>query len=101
MARYRRSEQKTRKPVGTMNVALVIVFITAVVFTAVMIYLFMMVGSIPDTLCTCVFTVLGGECGVLGWIKTTKERNQDRKWTVQDRREEQALIKELEDASNV
>lgn len=101
MAKYENRNKKSRKPIGTMNVALVIVCIAAVVFTAVMIYLFMMVGSIPDTLCTCVFAVLGGECGVLGWIKTTKERNQDRKWTVQDRREEQALIKEMEDASNV
>lgn len=101
MARYSRTKREPRKPVGIMNVALVIVCIAAVVFTAVMVYLFMVVGSIPDTLCTCVFAMLGGECGVLGWIKTTKERNQDRKWTVQDRREEQALIKEMEDASNV
>ena len=100
MAKHSR-KREPRKPVGTMNVALVIVFITAVVFTAVMIYLFMMVGSIPDTLCTCVFTVLGGECGVLGWIKTTKERHQDRKWTVEDRREEQSLINEMEDTRNV
>lgn len=101
MAKCEDKNKKTRKPVGTMNVALVIVCIAAIAFTASMIYLFMMVGSIPDTLCTCVFAVLGGECGVLGWIKTTKERNQDRKWAVQDRQEEQTLIKEMEEARDV
>ena len=84
-----------------MKRSLIIVLIIAIVFTTVMIYLFMTVGAIPDTLCTCVFALLGGECGVLGWIKTTNERMQDRKWIVQDRKEEQALIKEMEDASNV
>ena len=101
MARYANSKREPRKPISTMKRSLIIVLIIAVVFTTVMIYLFMTVGAIPDTLCTCVFALLGGECGVLGWIKTTNERMQDRKWIVQDRKEEQALIKEMEDASNV
>lgn len=42
-------------------------------------------GFIPDTLCQCVFALLGGECGVMGWIKTTKDKQQDRKWAEEDR----------------
>ena len=33
-----------------------------------------MVYGIPDTLCQCVFALLGGECGVMGWIKTNKDK---------------------------
>lgn len=39
----------------------------------------------PDTLCTCVFSVCGGECGVMGWIKTTKDRHLSRQYELEDR----------------
>jgi len=76
-----------KKP-KTMDVVLVFVAISLVVFTAVMIGLFKEKGSIPDTLCTCVFAALGGECGAMAWIKTTKEKKQDRAWTLEDRAQE-------------
>ncbi len=44
-------------------------------FVIVMIAIYIRTGGIPDTLCTCVFSVCGGECGVMGWIKTTKDRH--------------------------
>lgn len=53
-----------------------------------MIALFTVYGSVPDTLITCVFATLGGECGILGWIKTTKEKKQDRRWQLADMRRE-------------
>lgn len=71
-----------------MDVILVIVGICLAAFTVTMIVLFQTYGAIPDTLCTCVFAALGGECGVMGWIKTTKERNKERKWQLDDRKEE-------------
>ncbi len=49
---------------------------------------------IPDTLCTCFYTVLFGECGVCGWIKTAKEHNRDRKEYLEDE-------KRLRDEQNV
>ena len=61
-----------------MDVILVIVGIAMLVFTAVMICLYRETGAIPDTLCTCVFGALGGECGAMAWIRTTKERYRDR-----------------------
>ena len=78
-------EKEQQKSIGMMDIVLIIVGIALVVFTAIMIWLFCAYGTIPDTLVTCVFATLGGECGVLGWIKTTKERNKERKWELQDR----------------
>lgn len=71
-----------------MDVILIIVGIFLTAFTVTMIILFRTCGAIPDTLCTCVFAALGGECGIMGWIKTTKERNKERKWQLEDREAE-------------
>lgn len=78
---------KKKKEFGTMNFVLVLVGISLVLFTIAMIWLFREYGSIPDTLVTCVFATLGGECGVMGWIKTTKTRYEDRKWQKEDEAE--------------
>lgn len=74
-----KAEKPPKKEIKTMNVALVITCLIAVIFTAVMIWLFMQYGSTPDTLITCVFAVLGGECGILGWIKTSKCKHESKK----------------------
>lgn len=71
--------------IGTMNLILMIVGISLLWFTHRMIALYETTGGIPDTLVQCVFAVLGGECGVMGWIKTTKDKRQDRKWSEEDR----------------
>ena len=76
----KRTQAKTKgrkKRMGTMDFILLIVFLCLTVFTIAMIVLFTVYGSVPDTLITCVFATLGGECGILGWIKTTKEKKQD------------------------
>ena len=76
---------------GVMNIILVVIGAALLTFTAVMIWLYRTTGAIPDTLCTCVFAALGGECGVMGWIKTTKECRQEHKWEVEERRETNAI----------
>lgn len=76
--------EKKPKRLGAMDIILIIVAAALLIFTAMMIYLFAAYGSIPDTLCTCVFAVLGGECGVMGWIKTNKDRIRDRQWEKED-----------------
>lgn len=73
--------------IGVMDIILIIVGISLLAFTIAMIQLFREYGAVPDTLVTCVFAALGGECGIMGWIKTTKERNKERKWEVTDRQE--------------
>lgn len=87
----KRTQAKTKgrkKRMGTMDFILLIVFLCLIVFTIAMIVLFTVYGSVPDTLITCVFATLGGECGILGWIKTTKEKKQDRRWQLADMRRE-------------
>jgi len=73
-----------KKKIGTMDRILIFIAVLLVIFTAVMIVLHIQTGTIPDTLCTCVFAVCGGECGVMGWIKTTKDRRQERKYELED-----------------
>lgn len=67
-----------KKRIGTMDIVLIAIAVFLVAFVAAMIVLYYATGGIPDTLCTCVFAACGGECGVMGWIKTTKERQMDR-----------------------
>ena len=75
------------KSLGVMNIILIIVGICLFLFTIEMIRTFREYGSIPDTLVTCVFAALGGECGIMGWIKTSKNRRREREWEVEDRNE--------------
>lgn len=72
------------KHIKTMDVILVVIAIALVTFTVEMIQIFRETGMIPDTLVTCVFAALGGECGAMAWIKNVKERNRDRKWEKED-----------------
>ncbi len=81
--------QKEKKKIGTMDVILIIIGVVLLVFVIYMIKLFREYGTIPDTLVTCVFAVCGGECGIMGWIKTNKDRKQDRKWELEDRENDQ------------
>ena len=73
----------------TMDVILIIVGAALAAFTVLMVVIYCVTGGIPDTLCTCVFAALGGECGVMGWIKTTKERLRERKFELEDREEKE------------
>lgn len=92
--------KKQPRHIKTMDIILVIVAAALLAFTVEMISLFKETGMIPDTLVTCVFAALGGECGAMAWIKTAKERNKERKWEVQDRQHseerEDAMLKEQE-----
>lgn len=69
----------------TMDLILTIIAVFLLLFILIMMWLYYVTGGIPDTLCTCVFAVCGGECGVMGWIKTTKERMKEREWELEDR----------------
>mgnify|MGYP007067536391 FL=1 len=88
--RYAKIKKSSRKGPGVMNIILVIVGISLFLFTIAMIQLFKEYGAVPDTLITCVFAAIGGECGIMGWIKTSKERSQERKWEQEDKAEAKA-----------
>ena len=66
------------KDMKTMDKILILIGITTVIFTIVMIYLYLTTGGIPDTLCTCFFVACTGECGFMGMIKSTKEKYRER-----------------------
>lgn len=68
----------------TMDLILLIVGVLTVAFTVTMIVLFARTGGVPDTLVSCWFAAIGGECGIMGWIKTTKERREQRRWDLAD-----------------
>lgn len=84
----------TAKHIKTMDVILVIIAVVLVAFTVEMVLIFRETGMIPDTLVTCVFAALGGECGAMAWIKTAKERNKDRKWQKEDQAYMEAMERE-------
>lgn len=88
--------KRQKKEVRTMDVVLVVIALFLLVFVTVLIVLYYLTGGIPDTLCTCVFAICGGECGVMGWIKTTKERKQERKYELEDREYAEDKDKEID-----
>ena len=89
---------KKRKQDGFMDRILKFIAVLLLGFTITMIIVYCKTGGIPDTLCTCVFGICGGECGGMGWRKTTKERKQERKYTLQDREYDEQLARERESA---
>lgn len=64
----------------TMDLILIIVGVLLIAFTVVMIITFWRYAMIPDTLVTCFFGTIAGECGIMGWIKTAKVRHEDQAW---------------------
>lgn len=70
----------------TMDVILIGLAVFLLIFIVVMLVLYYLTGGIPDTLCTCVFGICGGECGVMGWIRTTKDKQVDRRHQLEDRK---------------
>ena len=80
-----KKDDTPKKRIGVMDIILVFIALTLIIFSVVMIRTFWLYGAIPDTLCTCVFAVLGTECGAMAWIKTTKERYKEREYQKEDR----------------
>lgn len=77
----------------TMNFILVLVGIAVLIFTALMIWLYILTGAIPDTLCTCFFVACTGEAGIMGWIKTAKVKNIEHEWAVEEKQKQIENIK--------
>ena len=84
-----KKDDTPKKRIGVMDIILVFIALTLIIFSVVMIRTFWLYGAIPDTLCTCVFAVLGTECGAMAWIKTTKERYKEREYQKEDREYEE------------
>jgi hypothetical protein len=65
-----------KQKLGTMDLILLVIGIFLALFTVAMIVIHCITGSTPDTLITCVFGICGVEGGVMGWIKTSKNKLQ-------------------------
>jgi len=75
-ARARRTGKKeTQKKVGVMDKVLVLEAVVLLAYTVADMVVFWHTGNEPYTLTGCVFGVCGLENGVMGWIKTTKDKN--------------------------
>lgn len=95
-------DDKIKKSIKTMDIILIIVGIMLVSFTITMIWVHVTTGSIPDTLCTCVFATLGCECGVMGWIKTNKNKYYNRELNKENGRPTDSISDApIEDADRV
>lgn len=86
-----------KKKMGTMDKVLILEGVILVGYTAADLAVFWHTGNEPATLTACVFGVCGFENGVMGWIKTTKEKVRDRRWEQEDR---ERMRKEEQEAQN-
>jgi hypothetical protein len=72
--RLQRDSGGSRKPVGVMDKVLVFEAVVLIIYTAADLAVFWHTGAEPSTLTACVFGVCGLENGVMGWIKTSKDK---------------------------
>ena len=82
------------RKIGTLNVILFLVGIFFVWFNGQMIQTYRMYGSIPESYACAVVAATIGECGICGWIRTTKDRKRERNWEKEDRKEQNEMEKE-------
>ena len=81
----RRRKKSWWQKAGVMDRILVVLGLFLLVFTITMIIVFLICGSVPDTLVAGVFGACSVEGGIMGWIKNKKEQTQARKWELEDR----------------
>ena len=72
--RLQRDNGGRREKVGVMDKVLILEAVILVAYTVAALAVFWHTGSEPATLTACVFGVCGIENGVMGWIKTSKEK---------------------------
>lgn len=66
------------KKIGTLNIILFIVGVFFVWFNWQMLEIFRAYGSIPESYACAVIAATIGECGICGWIRTTKDKKQSK-----------------------
>ena len=76
------------KKVGTLNLVLMFVGAFFIWFNWQMILLYRQCDSMPESY-ACAVAATIGECGICGWIRTNKDKQQDRKWEKEDRKKQE------------
>lgn len=72
-----RLEKAAEKKMGTMDKVLILEAILLISYTVADLVVFCHTGAEPYTLTGCVFAVCGLENGVMGWIKTNKDKAEE------------------------
>lgn len=67
--------KKPKKP-KTLNLILILIFIYMIIFNQQMIFLYLKCQSAPESAWCALIAALLGECGICGWIKSSKEKNK-------------------------
>ena len=75
------------KKIGTLNLILILVGAFFVWFNWQMLCIFRDYAAIPETYACAVIAATIGDCGICGWIRTTKDKRQDRTWQKEDEAE--------------
>lgn len=86
MAGKRVAQKPCRITPNKIDIFLASIFVLTVAFIVAMIVLFAMYQCVPDSLIAGFFGFVGGECGIMGWIKTAKERKRERRYEIEDRK---------------
>lgn len=71
--------------IGTLNRVLILVGAFFIWFNWQMLEIFKQYASIPETYACAVIAATIGECGICGWIRTTKDRKREREWEQEDK----------------
>ena len=66
------------KKMGVMDKVLVLEAVVLILYTVAVLVIFWHTGAEPATLTGSVFGVCGMENGVMGWIKTNKDKSKDK-----------------------
>lgn len=79
------TKQRDKPRINKLDIMLIVLLATTLLFIAVIVWLFYLFQAVPDSLVAGFFAMAGGECGVLGWIKSGKERRRERGYELEDR----------------
>ena len=90
---FKKIKEKIGK-IGTLNIVLILVGSFFVWFNWQMVQMFYECGSIPETYACAVIAATIGECGICGWIRTSKDRKREHTWEKQDIKEQREYEKE-------
>lgn len=77
------------KKVGTLNLVLILMFIFFIWFNWQMLCIFRECMAIPETYACAVVAATIGEAGICGWIRTTKDRNREHKWEMEEKKDQE------------
>lgn len=93
-------KKRKKAKIHVMDVVLVFIGVFLVLFTVALIWIYYRNGGIPDTLCTCVFAICGGECGIMGIIQNTKTKQKERQYVLEDRKYQEKLMEQQTQSMN-